>query len=161
MPAPTSRRQFLAQAAGVAVGGAALGMALPRPDRQTSLSESLIRSCWRSKPTRVARAACEAAIRQHSALDRDLPIEECRSSVTLWEETIGATNDPRWIDCERAVMRRMNAETDAACVLVKCPTDNDGRRRGVLRYAVEADTDGEGWPPVVESDDGQPDPGAS
>ena len=95
------------------------------------------------------------------ALDRDLPIEECRSSVTLWEEIIGATNDPRWIDCERAVMRRMNAETDAACVLVKCPTDNDGRRRGVLRYAVEADTDGEGWPPVVESDDGQPDPGAS
>lgn len=77
-----------------------------------------------------------------------MPIEECRSSVTLWEETIGATDDPRWIDCERAVMRRMNAETDAACVLVKCPTDNDGRRRGVLRYAVEADTDGEGWPPV-------------
>lgn len=157
MPAPTSRRQFLAQAAGVAVGGAAL--ATPG---SANVSERVPDPILLAiEAHKVARAACEAAIRQHSALDRDLPIEECRSSVTLWEETIGATDDPRWIDCERAVMRRMNAETDAACVLVKCPTDNDGRRRGVLRYAVEADTDGEGWPPVVESDDGQPDPGAS
>lgn len=84
-----------------------------------------------------------------------MPIEKCRSSVTVWEENIVATDDPRWIDCERAVMRCMNAETDAACVLVGILPTTMAGVVALLRYAVDADAEGEGWPTVVESDDGQ------
>lgn len=75
--------------------------------------------------------------------------------VNIWEENIADTDDPRFIDCERAVMRFMNAETDAACALVSIMPSTMGGVVALLRYAVDADTDGEGWPPVVESDDGE------
>jgi hypothetical protein len=58
-------------------------------------------------------------------------------------------------DCERVVMRCMNAETDAACVLVGILPTTMAGVVALLRYAVDADADGEGWPTVVESGDGQ------
>ena len=81
-----------------------------------------------------------------------MPKEKRYSSVTVWEEDIVATDDPRWIECERTVMHFMNAETDAACVLVSVLPTTIAGVVALLRYAVDADTDGEGWPPEVESD---------
>src|SRR6476620_1747007 len=54
-----------------------------------------------------------------------------------------------------AVCHYHGAETDAACVLVNILPTTMAGVVALLRYAVDADTDGEGWPPVVESDDGQ------
>jgi hypothetical protein len=45
------------------------------------------------------------------------------------------TDDPRWIESERAIMLSFDAETDAACVLVSiCPTTMAGII-ALLRYA--------------------------
>ena len=104
---------------------------------------------------KTARAAFEASVSRHSALDRELPIEKGRSRISAWEETIVETDDPRWIECERTLTRCMDAESDAACVLVSILSTTMAGVVALLRYAVDADTDGEGWPPVVESDDGQ------
>jgi hypothetical protein len=61
-----------------------------------------------------------AAVEWHSALDRELPIEKCRSFITIWDQTIVETDDPRWIDCELTVCRCHSAETKAACALISC-----------------------------------------
>ena len=74
------------------------------------------------------------------------------SSVTVWEEDIVAT-DPRWIECERAVLRRIDEETEAACTLINILPTTMAGVVALLRYTLDADTDGEGWPPEVESDD--------
>jgi hypothetical protein len=61
------------------------------------------------------------------------------------------TDDPRWIESERAIMLSFDAETDAACVLVSiCPTTMAGII-ALLRYANAADM---GWPDQLQSDDG-------
>jgi hypothetical protein len=84
-------------------------------------------------------------------LDRELPIEKCRSSVTLWGEEIVSTDDPRWIECERAVLRRMDEETDAACTLINVLPTTMAGLVSLLQYAV----DGEGWPTSLESESGK------
>ena len=144
-----SRRRFLAQAA----GGAALGMALPLPAGASERVPDPILAAIEAH--KAARAAFEAAVRRHSALERELPAEKRQSSVTVWEEDIVTTDDARWIDCERTVIRCMDAETDAACTLVNILPTTMAGVVALLRYAVDADTDGEGWPPVIETDDGK------
>ena len=63
------------------------------------------------------------------------------------------TDDPRWIETERAIHNAFDAETDAACVLVSiCPTTMAGII-ALLRYANAADNDG-GLAAQLQSDDG-------
>jgi hypothetical protein len=84
-----------------------------------------------------------------------LPRDKRRSSVDAREENIVASDDPRWIDCERAVMRAWQAEDDAAIALVcLLPTTRAGFL-ALLEHAVAYDTDGEGWPRGLQSDDGK------
>jgi hypothetical protein len=103
---------------------------------------------------RAAVAATVAAVDLYSDLDEELPIEKSRSRITAWEETIVETDDPRWIDAERGVMKAHNNETDAACVLVSEPPTTIVGVLALLQYAIAADTDGECWP-QLESDDGK------
>jgi hypothetical protein len=64
-----------------------------------------------------------------------LPREKRESNIDAWEEKIVETDDPRWIESERAIMLSFDAETDAACVLVSiCPTTMAGII-ALLRYA--------------------------
>jgi hypothetical protein len=91
----------------------------------------------------------------HSALGWELPIEKRGSRITMWEETIAAADDPRWIACERAVLRCLDEEADAACVLVNVLPTTTAAVVALLRYAVDADTDGAGWPTPVQSADGE------
>jgi len=106
---------------------------------------------------KAARAAVYAVIEAHSALERELPIEKRRSSVTAWGETIVATDDPRWIDCERAVMRAWDAEEEAAMALVCIQPTTRAGFLALLDHAVAYDTDGSGWPSGVGliDDDGK------
>jgi len=65
------------------------------------------------------------------------------------------TDDPRWIESERAVMRAWEAEDDAAIRLVCIqPTTRSGFL-ALLDHAVAYDTDGQGWPRDLQSDDGE------
>lgn len=153
-----SRRRFLAQAAGVAAGSAALGVALPLPEPAGAAVASRDPMYAAIEAHKTAKAALEAAIHVHSALDRELPFEKCRSLVTAWEETIVETDDPRWIESERDVDRCHDAETDAACALLsEGPTTMAGCI-ALLKYAVEADTDGMSWPEGLYRDVNDPGP---
>jgi hypothetical protein len=62
-------------------------------------------------------------------------------------------NSPRLDACEDALSQAFKAETEAACVLVTVrPTTIEGVL-ALLQYANAADTDGEGWPSDLCSDD--------
>jgi hypothetical protein len=54
-----------------------------------------------------------------------------------------------------AVELAFDAETDAACTLVSIKATTAAGLVALLRYAIEADTDGMGWPDRLESDDGK------
>src|SRR4051794_29097833 len=66
---------------------------------------------------KAARLAFENAVSRGSALEEELPSEKTHSWITVWEQTIVETDDPRWIDSVREVHRTCEAETDAACAL--------------------------------------------
>jgi hypothetical protein len=103
------------------------------------------------------KAACRAMnseVSVHSELERSLPREKRKSSVDAFEEKIVTTDDPRWIENERAVMQSFDAETDAACVLVTVRPTTIAGVLALLQYANAADTDGEAWPRELQSDDG-------
>ncbi|MDE5460201.1 hypothetical protein [Bradyrhizobium sp. CSS354] len=152
------RRRFLLQAAGVAAGSAVLGMALPLPQPAVAAVASPDPIYAAIEAHKTAKAALEAALHLYSALDRELPLEKCRSRVTAWEETIVETDDPRWIESERALDRCHDAETDAACALLsEGPTTMAGCI-ALLKYAVEADTDGMSWPEGLYRDVNDPGP---
>ena len=151
----SSRRKFLAQAAAAVAGGAAIGAALPLPEAAEA-SERVPDPIYAAIEAHIAaRAALIAAVDWHSALDRELPIEKCRSHVTAWDQTIVETDDPRWIDCELTVVRCHSAETEAACTLVNILPTTLAGVASLLRYVVDSDTDGEGWPSELEGDDGK------
>jgi hypothetical protein len=84
-----------------------------------------------------------------------LPRDKRRSSCNIWEEKIAETDDPRWINCEREVIRTMHAVDDAAVVLVSVRPITMAGIVALLEYALSADRDGEGWPTELESDDGK------
>ena len=74
--------------------------------------------------------------------------------VPTWDEKIVETDDPRWIECEREIIRTMDAESDAACTLVSISPTTLAGVLALLQYAVARDTDGEAWPRDLVSDDG-------
>jgi hypothetical protein len=138
------RRAFLGASAALTVSALTGSVAALQPDPVFAAIEA----------HRAAVAATAAALDLHSDLDEELPIEKCRSKLTVWEETIVETDDPRWIEAERDVMQAHHNENDAACVLVsECPKTIAGVL-ALLQYAIAADTDGECWP-QLESDDGK------
>ncbi len=150
----SSRRNFLAQAAAVAAGGGALGMALPLPGL-AGASERVPDPIYAAiEAHKAARATFEGALRQHSALERELPADKRQTLINAWERTVVPTDDPRWIAAERAIDSLSDAETDAACVLISVLPTTIAGTVALLHYAIEADTDGVGWPQALESDDG-------
>jgi hypothetical protein len=139
------RRHFLAQAAGSLVFAATAGTAM------AATADPIFAAIENHKA--VYRNLHEI-VSEHSRLERTLPREKRETSFNAWEEKIVETDDPRWIESERAVMRSFDAETDAACVLVNiCPTTMAGII-ALLHYANAVDKDGEAWPRELMSDDG-------
>jgi hypothetical protein len=162
--APT-RRRFLSQAAGVAAGGAALALATTAPASAATAPASPLDPANVSPVSadpifaaiethKAAVVAVESQVSVHSELERSLPREKRESSVDAFEEKIVATDDPRWIECERAVIRSFDAETDAACALLDVRPTTIAGVLALLHYANTADVDGEAWPRELESDDG-------
>ncbi len=90
---------------------------------------------------------------RNMALDRELPAEKCLSHITLWKEEIVATDDPRWIECERDWIAAYHAEADAALALVSVLPTTSAGLLALLQYAVTAaETDTEVWDKLLDED---------
>ena len=138
----TTRRSFLSTAAALAASAA---VAIPANAlRADPIFEAI-------EVHKAARLAFENAVSRGSALDEELPSEKTRSWITVWEETIVETDDPRWIDSVREVHRTSDAETDAACALASIAPTTMAGVVGLLQYAVSIRP--EQWPEGVHSSD--------
>ena len=88
----TTRRGFLSTAAALAASAAVANAA--NALRADPIFEAI-------EVHQAARLAFENAVSRGSALDEELPSEKTRSWITVWEQTIVETDDPRWIDSVR------------------------------------------------------------
>ena len=80
---------------------------------------------------RAATAGVLAIIEAHNALETELPNDKRCSIVTVCGEEIVATDDPRWIDCQRAVVLAWKVQDETAVALLNVrPTTL--RRDGVV-----------------------------
>jgi hypothetical protein len=138
----TTRRGFLSTAAALATSAAVANAA--NALRADPIFEAI-------KVHRAARLAFENAVSRGSALDEELPSEKTRSWITIWEQTIVETDDPRWIDSVREVHRTSDAETDAAYALVSTAPTTMAGVVGLLQYAISIRP--EEWPDESQSDD--------
>ena len=101
----------------------------------------------------AATAGVHAIIEAHNALETELPNDRRRLSVSVGGEEIVATGDPRWIDCQRAVLRAWEAQDDAAVSLLNIRPTTLAGVTALLRYAVEANVDDQVWPAELLTDD--------
>jgi hypothetical protein len=98
---------------------------------------------------KAATARLGPVIDRQAVLEREIPHRKRQSIIDAYGETVVTTDDPRWIDCERALMAAYDAETDAAIALVSIlPTTRTGVIT-LLQYAVSADPDGRAWPDLL------------
>lgn len=104
---------------------------------------------------KAARATWISWVDRHMALEAELPKDKRRSTVNVWENEIVSSDDPRWIEAERELSRTSDAEEEAACDLVNVRPTTMAGLLALLNHALVYDTDGEGWPRDLCSDDGK------
>jgi hypothetical protein len=141
----TTRRGFLSTAAALAASAA---VAIPANAANALGADPILEAIEAHK---AARLAFENAFSRGCALEQELPREKTRSYITVWEQTIVETDDPRWIESVREVNRASDTATDAAYALANvAPTTMAGVVR-LLQYAISIQP--EEWPEGVQSDD--------
>jgi hypothetical protein len=138
----TTRRGFLSTAAALAASAGVANAA--NALRTDPIFEAI-------ELHKAARLAFENAVSRGSTLDEELPGEKTRSWITVGEQTIVETDDPRWIDSVREVHRTCDAETDAACAMASIAPTTMAGVVGLLQYAISIRP--EEWPEGVHSDD--------
>ena len=139
---------MLALAAVSATADAAAPMAALAPSGADPILEAI-------EAHKAAPATWLEWVYRHSDLEGELPKEKRQSNIDVWETLIIFADDPRWIEAERELKRTSDLETDAAVVLLNVQPKTQAGILALLNYAVEADTDGEGWPDSLQSDDGK------
>lgn len=139
--APVARRAFVVGSAGAAVAPTALAAM----NQQDPIFAAI-------GAHRAATAGVYATIEAHTSLEMELPREKKKSIVSVCGEEIVATDDPRWVDCQRAVLRAWEAQDDAAVALLNIRPTTMAGVTALLRYAVEAD--GVGWPDELVTAEG-------
>jgi hypothetical protein len=141
----TTRRDFLSTAAAL---GASAAVAIPANAGNALRADPIFEAIEAHK---AAHLAFEDAVSRSCALEAELPGEKTRSWITVWEQEIVETDDPRWIDSVREVHRTSDAETDAAYALANIAPTTMAGVLGLLQYAVSIHP--EQWPEGVQSDD--------
>jgi hypothetical protein len=141
----TTRRGFLSTAAALAASAA---VAIPANAADASTPDPIFEAIEVHK---AARLAFENAVSRGSALEQELPGEKTRSWITVWEEEIVETDDPRWIDSVREVHRASEAATDAAYAVANVAPTTMAGVVSLLQYAISFPP--EEWPEGVECDD--------
>jgi hypothetical protein len=149
IPTNTTRRSFLSTAAALAASAA---VAIPANAAGASAPDPIFEAI---EVHNAARLAFENAVSRGCALERELPRDKTRSWITVWEETIVETDDPRWIESVREVHRASEAAAEAAAEAAYAlanvaPTTMAGVV-GLLQYAISIRP--EEWPEGVQSDD--------
>ncbi|MEA2880881.1 MAG: hypothetical protein QOH32_100 [Bradyrhizobium sp.] len=141
----TTRRGFLSTAAALTASAAvAISANAANALRTDPIFEAI-------ELHKAARLAFENAVSRGSALEQELPREKTRSWITVWEEEIVETDDPRWIDSIREVNRASDAATDAAYALANVAPTTMAGVVSLLQYAISIHP--EEWPEGVHSDD--------
>jgi hypothetical protein len=141
----TTRRGFLSTAAVLAASSA---VAIPANAAKAPGADPILAAIEAHK---AARLAFENAFSRSCALEQELPREKTRSWITVWEEEIVETDDPRWIDSVREVNRVSDAATDAAYALANVAPTTMAGVLCLLQYAISVRP--EEWPEGVQSDD--------
>jgi len=141
----TTRRRFLSTAVGIAAGSTALALANPV---LAAANDPVFAAIEAHK---AARLAFENAFSRGCALEQELPREKTRSWITVWEEEIVETDDPRWIDSVREVHHTSDAATGAAFALANVAPTTMAGVVSLLQYAISFPP--EEWPEGVESDE--------
>jgi hypothetical protein len=121
VPAVSTRRRFLSQAAAVTAGGTALATAAARAGQALDPILEAIEA------HKAAHAKFVSWVDRHCKLENELTKERRCSSFTAWEEEIVETDVPRWIEAERQVDLTGDAEIEAAYALIEAiPTTRLG-----------------------------------
>src|SRR3954469_15459146 len=141
----TTRRGFLSTAAALAASAA---VSIPANAANAFETDPIIEAIEVHK---AARLAFENAVSRGSALDEELPGEKTRSWITVWEQTIVETDDPRWIDSVHEIDRASDAATEAAYALASIAPTTMAGAVALLQYAISIEP--EDWPDGVHSDD--------
>ena len=141
----TTRRGFLSTAAALAASAA---VAIPANAANASGADPIFEAIEVHK---AARLAFENAVGRSFALEKELPGEKTRSCITVWEQTIIETDDPRWIDSVHEVDRTSDAATDAAYAFASIAPTTMAGVVALLQYALSIRP--EEWPEGVHSDD--------
>ena len=141
----TTRRGFLSTAAALTASAA---VAIPANAANAVGTDPIFAAIEAHK---AARLASENAVSRSFALEEELPREKTRSWITVWEQEIVETDDPRWIDSVWEVHRASDAETDAAYALANIAPTTMAGVLGLLQYTISIRP--EQWPEGVESDD--------
>jgi len=145
-PVDPTRRRLLT----VAAGGAVAAMAISTT-AQAAGSDPIYAAI---EGHRAAYVAFSAELERQYALEEELPEERRKSSIDSWEtETkIVETDDPRWIDAEKAWRQASEAETDAAIKLVNVRPCTPAGILALLEYVLLCERRGDTWPQGLVDD---------
>jgi hypothetical protein len=108
-----------------------------------------------ANPHKAARTEWVGWVHLHGDLEEELPKDKRLSNIDVEEEKIVETDDPRRIEAEQELMRTSDAEESAAINLVCIQPTTRAGVVALLDHAIAYDTDGEGWPRGLQSDDGE------
>ena len=103
-----------------------------------------------------AFAAFGAAIDAQAELHDLLPKHLRQSHITLWDESIVATDDTRWIAADREVLRLMRADTDAMVNLINVKPTTVAGAMALIRHVAAFEAKRTEWPEDLEGDHGEP-----
>jgi hypothetical protein len=135
-----NRRAFLAQAASSAVFAATV---TPASSGEADPIFSAIEA------HKAATIELRSALDVHTALEGEIHYLKRQSIIDAYGETVVASDDPRWINCEQTLKAALDAETDAAIGLVTMLPTTGAGLLVLLQYAISADTDGKMWPDLL------------
>jgi hypothetical protein len=144
MPAVSTRRRFLSQAAAMTAGGATLATTLSVPASAAGSMRAPDPILEAIEAHKAAHAKWVLWVDRHCKLEVELPAEKRCSDTS--HDNIVETDDPRWIEAERQLDLTGDAAIEAAYALIEAiPTTRLGML-ALLEHAVSHDTDGHAWP---------------
>jgi hypothetical protein len=144
---PVNRRVAMNMIVGTAVAGAAV----------TAQADASLDPIFAAIEAHAAvNVAMHACIKEHSALERELPMDRQKSSITGWEEKIVETDDPRWIDAERRLYALNGAEIDASMELISVEPTTLAGVAALLKHVATIEAKGWDWPSDLKEDDAKP-----
>jgi hypothetical protein len=101
----------------------------------------------------AALAALEAGLEEMYALEAELPQGLRKSDISVWEEAIVETDDPRWIENAKNVAALFEADEEAAMGLINTEPSTLAGAAALMRYVAALEAKGHSWPSGLYEDD--------